>query len=180
MKIFIMVFFLFSSPPLWGEWVSQNAVVREIVDGDTIKVTLSQGEIITVRLLYIDCFETSRNVHRASDIKKLRAAGYAVSEKSLLEKGLEAKRWLLKRLRVGTPLKLEWDNTKPYDRYKRLLALVYTLSPQNCINEELILLGLARPYFVGKTPDNHKKRIENAYHQAILTGKWQWLESKRR
>ncbi|QJR22904.1 hypothetical protein BREVNS_2154 [Brevinematales bacterium NS] len=174
--LFLLLFF----SPLWGAWVSQTAIVKEIIDGDTIKVSLSKNTLTTVRLLYVDCFETSRGGKMTSDIKKLRTSGYTVSEKALLSRGLEAKRWLITRLPPQTTVRLEWDNAKPNDRYGRLLALVYTLSPESCINEELILTGLARPYFVGKTPENHRKRIENAYNQAIITGKWQWLEKTRK
>ncbi|MFN3659691.1 MAG: hypothetical protein ACK4TN_00460, partial [Brevinematales bacterium] len=53
-------FLLFCFSPLWGAWISQTAVVKEVIDGDTIKVSLSKNNLITVRLLYIDCFETSR------------------------------------------------------------------------------------------------------------------------
>lgn len=177
MRIFFLLL-CFSS--LWGAWVSQTAIVKEIIDGDTIKVSLSPNTFTNVRLLYIDSFETSRGNKMTADIKKLRTSGYSVTEKLLLSKGTEAKRWLIYHIPPKTRIRLEWDNEKPNDRYGRLLALVYTLSPENCINEELILTGLARPYFVGKTPETHRKRIENAYQQAINTGKWQWLEKTKK
>jgi len=165
---------------VFATWVSQEASVESVVDGDTIHVILPSNNKVTVRLLYIDTFETSRNTKMKSDVKKLRSMGYAVSENQLLNKGIEAKRYLISRFRPRTPVRLEYNSTKPYDRYGRILALVYTTeTPPQCINEELILLGYARPYFVGKTPPQHKARIESAYQKAKQNNRWQWLEKTR-
>ncbi|URA10015.1 thermonuclease family protein [Thermospira aquatica] len=160
----------------WGEWVSQQGKVVKVVDGDTIHVAFNRKKKVTVRLLYIDTFESSRNSKMKSDVKKLRSQGFVVSEKQLLEKGIEAKRYLLKRLSPGTAVRLEWDDTEPHDRYGRLLALVFVSSSNVCINEELIRLGYARPYILRKIPEAHKDFLDRAYEKALHDGKWSWLE----
>ncbi len=165
--------------PLWAGWVSREAQVIEVVDGDTIRVTFDKKQPVTVRLLYIDTFETSRNTKMKSDIKKLRSEGFAVSEKQLLEKGLEAKRYLLKRLPPRSIVRLEWDDMAANDRYGRLLALVFVSPGEVCINEELVRLGYARPYILRKIPPAHRQFIERAYQQALREGRWGWMEKSR-
>jgi endonuclease YncB( thermonuclease family) len=41
-----------------------------------------------------------------------------------------------------------------YDKYGRPLAKLYTLDTQECINDKLIQMGYAKPYFGGKKEDN--------------------------
>lgn len=122
-----------------------KAVVHDIVDGDTIKVELSVGEIETVRLLLVDTPETVKpNTPEqpfgkaASDFMKKTLIKDTVIE---LEKGIEER-----------------------DKYGRLLAYVW-LDGKN-INEELLKKGLARVAYVYEPNTKYLDEFKKAEKQA--------------
>lgn len=101
-----------------------KALVKRVIDGDTIEVTL-EGKTYKVRLIGVDTPETvapGRTVERF---------------------GKEAFQFTRSKLEKKTVyLAFDWDL---FDRYGRLLAYVY-LSDRTCFNAELIRLGYGHAY----------------------------------
>lgn len=104
-----------------------HATIVGVVDGDTVDVLIDFG----FRL---------RQDHR------LRMAGIDAPEVSARgPEGEAARDWLRARLPVGTAVRLTTE--KPADKYGRYLAWVYAGDPADkSINEQMVALGLARPY----------------------------------
>lgn len=96
-----------------------EARVLEVVDGDTIRVSIA-GQVYSLRYIGIDAPETSH-----PDVGEERGGGDA----------LEANRELVQ----GQTVYLEYDVT-PTDQYGRLLAYVY-LPDGRMVNEELVRLA---------------------------------------
>lgn len=103
--------------------------IKNVIDGDTIKVDIDLGFGITssqiVRLLDVD----------AAEIRTL----------NLIEKteGLKAKEWLQQELSK----KGEWIiETKKDDKYGRVLGTLYLVGEPVTINEKIINDGFAVPY----------------------------------
>ncbi|NLJ10764.1 MAG: thermonuclease family protein [Treponema sp.] len=107
------------------------ATVLEVIDGDTIKVSIPNPRPIqlkaqeTIRFLGIDAPETSASP---------RPAGYY---------GEEAKAYV-KKLLAGKSVRLafDWDLR---DKYGRLLAYIY-LTDGTCVNLHLVEQGYAFAY----------------------------------
>ena len=95
-----------------------SAKVIRIMDGDTMEV-LYQSQPIKIRLAHIDCPEKRNSQPFSNNAKK------ALSD-----------------LCFGETVKIEGKN---YDRYKRLIAVVFNKKGQN-INQEMIKLGMAWHY----------------------------------
>lgn len=98
-----------------------EAQVVEVVDGDTIRVSID-GEVYPLRFIGIDAPETDHP---------------AVGQERLGQEALEANRALVE----GQTVYLEYD-VSPTDQYGRILAYVY-LPDGRMVNEELVRLGLA-------------------------------------
>lgn len=103
-----------------------NAVVREVIDGDTIVVE-SRGDSEHVRLIGVDTPET---VHPTKPV------GCFGKEASTYTKGLLPK---------GTAVHLRRD-IEARDRYGRLLAYVYRASDGLFVNMDLVSTGHGRAY----------------------------------
>ena len=85
------------------------ATVERVSDGDTIAVTTEAGEMLKVRLLYVDTAESRDNGHG-----KAMAEGKAASE------------FLAKLLPIGCKVTLRSSRAKlERDRYARTLAVVW-------------------------------------------------------
>lgn len=116
-----------------------EAQVIEVVDGDTIRVSIG-GQEYTVRYIGIDTPETSHPV---------------VGQERLGEDAAEANRQLVE----GQTVYLEYD-VSPTDQYGRLLAYVY-LADGHMVNEELVRLGYAASQ--AYPPDTkHQDRLDAA------------------
>ena len=102
--------------------------ITKISDGDTVKVMLD-GEELGIRLLKIDCFETSKN-RRA--IKQ--SEYYHLSLGEVFKKGNYSKQKLKDKLSKHKKVKLEWQKK---DKYNRILGSIYTLSGEN-INDYML------------------------------------------
>jgi micrococcal nuclease len=104
--------------------VEANATVSAEVDGDTIRVTLSDGSRETIRLIGIDTPETKKP---GSPIGCF---------------GPEASHFTAALIPVGTPVALELD-IEQRDRYGRLLAYVRRAADGLFVNEALATYGYA-------------------------------------
>jgi micrococcal nuclease len=108
-----------------------NAVVTEIVDGDTIDVAIN-GREEAVRMIGID---TPEIAHEPFDGRPANDAECY---------GQEARQYTGELLAVGTGVWLERD-VVARDDYGRLLAYVYRASDGVFVNYEIIRHGFAQP-----------------------------------
>lgn len=130
-----------------------EALVVQVDDGDSVVVRFTQGETSRVRLLGIDAPEI--------------AHGDAPGQEPW---GTKARQHLHQRL-LGQRVRLE-TGSRERDRYGRLLAYVYV--GDRCINEELVVQGLAVAY-VGEDKADISRRISLAERtaRARAIGIWQ-------
>jgi len=105
----------------------QNVLVKRVIDGDTIIVSMGEKEKVRLRLIGIDTPET---VHPRKPVQPF---------------GKEASHFT-KRSLEGRWIELELE-TQTHDRYGRLLAHVW-LNGQH-FNLKLVEVGLARVMTVG-------------------------------
>jgi len=127
------------------------AVVAQVLDGDTL--VLAGGQ--KVRLLGIDAPELE---------KAGQPAGFLAHK---------AKK-VLTDLASGQQVRLHYDALR-YDRYGRLLAVLYLADGTN-LNRELVRQGLARVYTI---PPNLRFREEllQAQREAILAQRGIWRQA---
>ena len=107
----------------------------KVTDGDTIKA-LVNGEKESIRLLDIDCYETSKNPRAI-----WQSEYYHLSVGQVMQKGEYSKQRLKDLLGKRKDLKLEWSRR---DRYKRILGRVY-LDDRN-INDYMLSEGGCEKY----------------------------------
>ena len=112
----------------------------KVTDGDTIKA-LVNGEKESIRLLDIDCYETSKNPRAIWQSKY-----YHLSVGQVMQKGEYSKQRLKDFIGKRKDLTLEWDKR---DHYKRILGRVY-LDDKN-INDYMLSEGGCEKYV-----DRHK------------------------
>lgn len=118
-----------------------KAQVKEIIDGDTVDLTVSLGFHMQ--------FEG-----------RFRLFGINTPEsygKEACEAGKVAKEYLKGLLPPGTAIIVKTDRDKT-EKYGRFLATLYLLDPKGvpaaeAVNQTLVKLGHAKPYFgVGQKP----------------------------
>ena len=110
-----------------------EAKITKHLDGDTIKVTLINGFIITVRLLLIDCPEYKR----------------AKIDQQLY--GYEALQFAKDNLKVGDIVFLEFEGDVIKDKYDRHLAYIWYLNSEGrylLYNEEVVRQGLSKVAYI--------------------------------
>ena len=110
-----------------------EAKITKHLDGDTIKVTLINGFIITVRLLLIDCPEYKR----------------AKIDQQLY--GYEALQFAKDNLKVGDIVFLEFEGDVIKDKYDRHLAYIWYLNSEGryvLYNEEIVRQGLSKVAYI--------------------------------
>ena len=114
MMFLFFVFFLFYALPVFAH----QAVVPliEVSDGDTFKVLL-HGEITSVRLKDIDCYETRRS-KRAYFQEKY----YQKPLDEVIRQGKESKQKLQNLLSKAREIRIEWEKR---DSFCRLLGQAY-------------------------------------------------------
>ncbi|MCU0261503.1 MAG: thermonuclease family protein, partial [Ilumatobacteraceae bacterium] len=133
--------------------VAANAVVVEIVDGDTIDADID-GRRERVRLIGIDTPET-RIPDRPPECH-----------------GPEASARTAALLPPGTPVRLERD-TEPRDDYGRLLAYVHRASDGLLVNLALVEEGFATP-LTFEPNTTHRDRFVDAARAAELADRGLW------
>jgi len=146
---------------------ADKAVVKKIVDGDTITV-ISHGKYIKVRLIGIDTPESSENK------KALHDSGRSGKDvKTIISQGKQATAFVKSVLRKGDTITLEFDIEK-YDKYGRTLAYVY-LSDGRMLNEVIISSGYASPLTIAPNI-KYKNRFLQSYQTARSKEIGLWAE----
>ena len=110
-----------------------EAKITKYLDGDTIKVTLINGFIITVRLLLIDCPEHKR----------------AKIDQQLF--GYEALEFIKENLKIGDVVLLEFEGDVIKDKYDRHLAYIWYKNTEGkylLYNEEIVRVGLGKVAYI--------------------------------
>lgn len=156
---FLAFFGVNAAPPTPTEVVVPAApsstlpLVEKVVDGDTIKVRLPDGQLETVRFLGIDTPET---------VDPNRPAGCFGKEASNRTK----------ELLTGKSVRLEADPKQgDRDKYQRLLRYIY-LPDGTLVNAELVAEGFARVYTA--FPTSKQKEFLELQKQARLAGRGLW------
>ena len=133
----------------------ERAVVVEVVDGDTVRLQLSEATF-SVRLIGIDAPETK---HPTKGVQCF---------------GPQAASFLTRVLPVGTVVRLERD-IEARDAYDRLLLYLFTVSEQGerFVNLELVARGLARPLSIEPNTRYHDSFVRAAFAaQREARGLW--------
>lgn len=110
-----------------------EAKITKYLDGDTIKVTLISGFIITVRLLLIDCPEYKK----------------AKIDQQLY--GYEALEFIKENLKIGDVVLLEFEGDVIKDKYDRHLAYIWYKNTEGkylLYNEEIVRVGLGKVAYI--------------------------------
>ncbi|MFN3869878.1 MAG: thermonuclease family protein [Aquificaceae bacterium] len=115
-------------------------VVR-VVDGDTFRCTLNNGEEVRVRLIGVDTPESKANEKARRDAEK---SGKSVEE--IVKMGKLSAEFTKKLLPKEEVVYLEFDVQRT-DKYGRLLAYAW-LSDGRMLNEVLIKEGYAQVYTI--------------------------------
>jgi len=131
-----------------------EAVVERVIDGDTVKVRLKNGQTEDVRFLLIDTPETVN------------------PKKPVQPYGPEASRFTKEALPAGSEVLLERDESKA-DRYGRLLAYVW--ADGKMINQELLRKGLARVAYIYEPDTRYVETFQKIEDEAKgeKLGVWQ-------
>lgn len=128
-----------------------EAKITKLLDGDTLKVTLTNGFIITVRLLLIDCPEYKR----------------AKVDQQLY--GYEALEYAKEILKIGSIVYLEFEGDVVKDKYDRHLAYLWYKDKDTnnylLYNEEVVRVGLAKVAYIF-SQNKYLNRILNAQDEA--------------
>lgn len=135
------------------EIILEKAIIVDVIDGDTIKVEFSNGNVETIRLLLVDTPETVKPDTPEQPF------------------GKEASDYMKKRLIKDTVVDIE-RGIEERDKYDRLLAYVYVNGKQ--INEELVKEGLARVAYVFEPNTKYLERLKNAETEAKTKGIGIW------
>jgi micrococcal nuclease len=136
-KVFFLPIILFTIGLPETASVYDGAVVRNVVDGDTLKV-FYQGQKDSVRLIGIDTPESRKNKKASSD-----AGRTGEDIEKIISMGKEATRHIKELVKPGDTIRIEFDVQKR-DKYRRLLGYVY-LRDGRMLNEEIIKAGYASP-----------------------------------
>ena len=129
-----------------------EAKITKYLDGDTIKVTLTNGFIITVRLLLIDCPEYKR--------LKIDQQLY----------GYEALEYAKEKLKIGDIVYLEFEGEVIKDKYDRHLAYLWYKDEEGkylLYNEEIVREGLGKIAYIF-TQRKYLNRLLSAQDEARL------------
>lgn len=118
-------------------WAAEPTPITllKITDGDTIKAIVN-GEKESIRLLDIDCYETSKNPRAI-----WQSEYYHLSIGKVLQNGEYSKQRLKDLIGKRKDLKLEWNKR---DRYKRILGRVYL--DNRSINDYMLSEGGCEKY----------------------------------
>jgi micrococcal nuclease len=132
--------------PTGGSLPSSGAVVSQVVDGDTIRLTDGRS----VRLVQIDAPEVPAECF-----------------------GREATAVLVELLPRDTAVRLEGDpELDDRDEHGRLLR--YVVLDEAVVNVELVRRGAAVPYFFRKERGAHAGRLTAAVESARAAGRGMW------
>jgi len=136
-KLFVLsvIIFGFAGVCVASDWKEESIILTKITDGDTIKAVVN-GEKESIRLLDIDCFETSKNPRAI-----WQSEYYHKSIGDILKQGFYSKQRLEDKLKGKKELVLKW---KQRDKYRRILGKIY-LDDED-INEYMLKNGGCQQY----------------------------------
>ncbi len=115
----------------------ENAIVKGVVDGDTIYVVYKNQEE-SIRLIGIDTPESSTNDKALKDAERTHN-----SVQKITTMGKQAAKYVRTLVKRGDKIGIEFDVQKR-DEYGRMLCYVH-LSDGTMLNEKIIRAGYARP-----------------------------------
>lgn len=150
-----------------AQWHSFQAIILEISDGDTAVIAPSDLACISgltlekqerVRLLFLDCPETSPNDRMHRQLSRLYRMGAYWKPGDWMKAGSDARVLLQNLCPPGCTVSLDICLDRPRDDYGRLLAVVFR--PGTNINLYLVSQGAAEPYFVS---DGHEGPVHKGY-----------------
>lgn len=121
----------------------QEVAVVKVSDGDTIRAVVD-GENTRIRLLDIDCFETSKNKQAV-----WQSEYYHLPMGKVLQNGMFSKNKLMDLLKDHQTITLKWNKR---DKYKRILGHLF-LPDGTSINQYMLEQGGCVKYI-----DRHKNR----------------------
>ena len=136
MRLILGMIALFSG--LWMNVATAEMLpitLLKVTDGDTIKAIVN-GEKESIRLLDIDCYETSKNPRAI-----WQSEYYHLSVGKVIQNGEYSKQRLKDLLGKRKDLKLEWNRR---DRYRRILGRVYL--DDRSINDYMLSDGGCEKY----------------------------------
>lgn len=107
----------------------RNAIVKRIVDADTLVLNVDLGCNININMT-------------------TRLEGINAAEKNTKE-GVAAKKWLVDNLPLETKVVIQTVKDKK-EKYGRYLAIVFKEKETTSVNDNLVTLKLAVPYSGGK------------------------------
>ena len=129
-----------------------EAKVTKYLDGDTIKVTLTNGFVISVRLLLID----------SPEYKKAKI------DQQLY--GYEALEFSKENLKIGDIVYLEFEGDVVKDKYDRHLAYLWYKDKEGkylLYNEEIVRVGLSKVAYIF-SQSRYLNRILSAQDEARI------------
>jgi len=137
-KIFIFIFLMLNLTIFCSAVEKEPVKLLRVFDGDTIEVINEQDERLVIRLIGIDCFETTNN-------KRAYKQAYEnkISLEEVVSRGMRAKLFLIKLFKENTDKKLYIEQFG-IDKYKRILAIVYVGSIN--INDYMLKNNMAMKY----------------------------------
>ena len=121
-----------------------NITILKISDGDTVKAIVN-GKKESIRLLEIDCYETSKNKRAI-----WQSEYFGLSIGDVIKKGNYSKEQLKKLLENNKEVKLEWSKR---DKYKRILGKIY-LDNGLYVNEYMLNNGGCEKYIERRKSSN--------------------------
>lgn len=135
---------------------SIKATVERVVDGDTMKLKISEtGEVVTLRLLLVD---TPESVKKGVDPQPY---------------SIEASNYAKEVLKQGDEVYIEYDEGDKTDKYDRHLGYLWFYSNETgnleMFNERIITEGYARVGYV-YSQTRHLDRLNTAQEKAKSEG----------
>lgn len=136
MRLLVFLLMALVSPVLASDKVKVDIV--KVTDGDTVKA-LIEGEKVNIRLLHIDCYETSDNPRAY-----WQAEYYKKSLGEVIKQGKQSKEILQQLINKNK------DNVyllaKGKDKYKRTLGELYIGNNEQSINDYMLEAGKCEKY----------------------------------
>ncbi len=165
----LLPFFLQAKEPIRTE----EGIVKKVVDGDTVHVTMAEGTKLTIRLYGIDAPETEKVNHRTGVVSKPGQPYGEEAEKALKEKVLG------KKARVVI---------MDIDRYRRSVSVLYL--DNRDINREMVKEGYAWAYteylrgpyaseYIEAENEARRKKL-GLWHQANPLPPWEFRKRTRK
>jgi len=132
---------LFITADVESEKTSFEGNVTDVVDGDTVKITNSNGRE-TIRLLGVDTPET----RSSNNPREYGIADSLQNRECLKDRGLKAGKFLESQVKNKTISVTTDPESDLRGDYGRLLAYIFTDNSSNTINYMLVARGYARVY----------------------------------